>query len=175
MSGRLLGEHRRRLRFAACALLAISLSGCAMFYEHRSSSQSTTPLVQFLYGDGKVPLPLRSKLATATSKLASAIRGDQGTLAAPSREPDSLVELWSYEASPHCKLVRETLTELEVPYLLHNVARGSAKRDAFVARAGKMQVPYLVDATRDVHLFESRAIVAWLKETYATRTEKEGA
>jgi hypothetical protein len=33
----------------------------------------------------------------------------------------------------------------ELPYLLHNVAKGSPSREGFVRRSGKMQVPYLVD------------------------------
>lgn len=120
------------------------------------------------YGDGKVPLALRSpRLANASSKLASSLRGHGGTNATPSVEPTSLVELYGYEASPYCRPVRETLTQLEIPYLLHNVARGSSRREAFIARAGKMQVPYLVDSTREVALFESRAIVAYLERTYA--------
>ena len=38
-----------------------------------------------------------------------------------------------------------TLVGERLPYLLHNVAKGSAKRDAFVRLSGKMMVPYLVD------------------------------
>ncbi|CAN5570402.1 glutathione S-transferase N-terminal domain-containing protein [soil metagenome] len=122
------------------------------------------------YGDGKVPLTLRSpKLTNASSKLASALRGNRGTDVEPSLEPTSLIELYSYEASPYCRPVREKLTELELPYLLHNVARGSARRPTFIARSGKMQVPYLVDAAREVAMFESKDIVDYLEKTYAAR------
>jgi len=41
------------------------------------------------------------------------------------------------------------LCELELPYVLHNVAKGSPKREAFVARAGKMQVPCCGMRTRE--------------------------
>ncbi len=127
------------------------------------------------YGDGKVPLPLRApSIANATSKLASAIRGDHGTHMEPSREVDSLLELYSYEASPHCRPVREKLTELQIPYLLHNVARGSSRRAAFVERSGKMQVPFIVDATKGVSMFESHAIVAWLDATYGRKPDEGG-
>ena len=51
--------------------------------------------------------------------------------------------------------------------MLHNVARGSAAREAFVARSGKMQVPYLVDPNTNVEMFESADILAYLDETYA--------
>ena len=63
--------------------------------------------------------------------------------------------------------MREALCELELPYLLHNVAKGSAKRDAFVARSGKMMVPYLVDPNTGVSMFESADIVRYLHTTYA--------
>jgi len=64
--------------------------------------------------------------------------------------------------------VRERLCSLEIPYLLHNVAQGSPRRDAFVARSGKMQVPYLVDPNTATEMFESADIVAYLTNTYAT-------
>ena len=63
--------------------------------------------------------------------------------------------------------MRETLCELELPYVLHNVARGSPKREGFVARSGKMMVPYLVDANTGTEMFESADIVAYLEQTYA--------
>jgi len=50
---------------------------------------------------------------------------------------------------------------------LHNVAKGSPKRDAFLARSGKMMVPYLVDPNRDAAMFESADIVTYLNQTYA--------
>ena len=41
------------------------------------------------------------------------------------------------------------------------------KRDAFVRRSGKMQVPYLVDPNTSTALFESADIVRYLGTTYA--------
>jgi glutathione S-transferase len=42
-------------------------------------------------------------------------------------------------------------------------------RDVFVARSGKMMVPYLVDPNTGTEMFESADIVAYLDATYATR------
>jgi glutathione S-transferase len=81
--------------------------------------------------------------------------------------PERSLELWSYEASPYSRLVREALCELELPYLLHNVAKGSPRRADFVARSGKMMVPYLADPNTGRELFESADIVRYLNETYA--------
>ena len=57
------------------------------------------------------------------------------------RAPAQPLELYSFEASPFCRIVREALSSLELTYLLHNVARDSPRREAFVARSGRMMVP----------------------------------
>ena len=51
--------------------------------------------------------------------------------------------------------------------ILRSLGQGSAGRAAFVARSGKMMVPYLVDPNRDVAMFESADIIAYLNRTYA--------
>ena len=83
------------------------------------------------------------------------------------RAPEKPLELWSFEASPFCRIARETLCSLELPYRLHNVGKGSPSRDAFVARSGRMMVPFLVDPNTGVEMFESADIVAYLERTYA--------
>ena len=102
-----------------------------------------------------------------TSALAFVARPMGGTRYRAAKQPKGPLELWSYEASPYCRIAREALCELELPYVLHNVAKGSPKRDAFVRRSGKMQVPYLVDPNTSAALFESADIVNYLEETYA--------
>jgi glutathione S-transferase len=102
-----------------------------------------------------------------TSMLASAWRAGAGSTYRSARAPAQPLELWSFEASPYCRLAREALCALELPYVLHNVAKGSAGRDAFVARSGRMMVPYLSDPNTGVAMFESADIVAYLERTYA--------
>jgi glutathione S-transferase len=120
------------------------------------------------YGDGSVAWTLAlGPLTLASASLASAFRPVSGIRVRPSRAPERPLELWSFEASPYCRLVREALCSLEIPYVLHNVAKGSPRREAFVARSGKMQVPYLVDPNTGRAMFESAEIVAYLEETYA--------
>ena len=120
------------------------------------------------YGAGPPPVLLRAGLLTnATAALASAWRPGLGARYRASREPELPLELYSFEASPFCRIVRETLSSLELPYKLHNVAKGSAKRAAFVERSGKMMVPYLVDPNTQVEMFESAEIVRYLERTYA--------
>ena len=121
------------------------------------------------YGAGKAPFGLRMGMfGTATSSLASAMRAGSGGSARPSTAPAQPLALWSFEASPYARRAREVLSELELPYVLHNVGRGSAKRDELRARAGKVQVPYLEDPNTDTKMFESRDIVRYLRATYGT-------
>lgn len=119
------------------------------------------------YGDGSVPLALRlGPLSSFGSALASVPRPGRGRAVRPSHLPAKTLELYSFEASPYCRLVREVLCELKLPYHLRNVAKGSPRRAAFVARSGKMQVPYLVDPNTGREMFESADIVAYLREQY---------
>ena len=37
--------------------------------------------------------------------------------------PEHKLELWSFEASPYSRVVRSVLSELELPYILHSVAK----------------------------------------------------
>jgi len=85
----------------------------------------------------------------------------------PARAPKEPLELWSFEASPFCRIAREALCTLELPYRLHNVAKGSPGREAFAARSGRMMVPWLVDPNTGTEMFESADIVAYLESTYA--------
>ena len=118
------------------------------------------------YGEGPPPAALLGSWAELSGSLASALRLGAGTHAEPSRAPSQPLELWSFEASPFCRIVREKLCTLELPYRLHNVGKGSPRRAAFVERAGKMQVPYLVDPSTGAGLFESAEIVAYLERSY---------
>jgi rhombotail lipoprotein len=55
---RFLRRHSRSLKLLGMAALALSLSGCAWMWgdlHYGRQHQSTTPLVGFLYADGKVP------------------------------------------------------------------------------------------------------------------------
>jgi len=119
------------------------------------------------YGDGGVPFLLAAgPLTTASAVLASAFRPGLGTTCRPSRAPEQPLELWSFEASPFSRIAREALCTLEIPYRLHNVAKGSRGRDAFVQRSGRMMVPYLADPNTGSEMFESAEIVAYLEGRY---------
>ena len=70
-------------------------------------------IVKYLYeqyGIEGIPAPERN---LKTSVLATAIRGTAGMFAAPSVPAKKPLELYSFEGSPYCRLVREVLCELE--------------------------------------------------------------
>ena len=135
------------------------------------SMYESDEIVRYLfkaYGDGRVPMALAlGSLTNVSAAIAGAFRVGRGASYESAKAPEKPLELWSFEASPYCRIVREKLCTLELPYRLHNVAKNSPSRDAFVARSGKMMVPYLVDPNTNVEMFESADIVEYLHRTYA--------
>jgi glutathione S-transferase len=120
------------------------------------------------YGAGRAPWFVRQRaFAVPTSMLASAFRPNRGRRAVGSRQPEKLLELYSYEGSPFCRIAREALCELELPHQLHNVPRRSPNREGFVSISGEMKVPYLIDPNTGAQMFESDDIRRYLYETYA--------
>lgn len=120
------------------------------------------------YGDGTIPLMLSlGSLTSLTARLAMIARKGKGSFYTPSKVPPSPLDLWAYEASPFCKIVREVLVELELPHILHSAARGSPKRQMLFEKAGHFQVPYLEDPNTGVKMFESAYIIDYLRDTYA--------
>lgn len=126
---------------------------------------------------------------SALASLANAARGVWINKKIVNRAaPEQLLELWSFEGSPYTRLVREVLTELEIPYILHNVAKErwqdigpanlrlkpgqyiplpNGKREKVVEVMGRdIQVPYLVDPNTGMKMFESAKIVEYLKKQY---------
>jgi glutathione S-transferase len=120
------------------------------------------------YGDGSpVPLRYRGALALQTSKLATELRGGKLNYERPARRPEQRLELWNYEGSPYCRLVREQLGKLGLSYLSRNLARASPRREEFRSRYGLLQFPRLYDPNTKIGLFETDAIMSYLKAHYA--------
>ena len=126
-------------------------------------------------------------LKVASSSLASGLRAARGVRARPSKAPAQPLELFSFESSPFSRLVREVLSELELPYLLRNTGKGHWKdmgppglRDNFhkapkdttrnrkvlFERTGRVQLPYLVDPNTGTEMYESADIIRYLETTY---------
>jgi len=142
------------------------------------------------YGNGQKPSALsRGRMAFPTAMLASAFRPSGGVKVRKNKRPEEPLQLWSFEANPFARLVRENLCELELPFILHSSGRGdrreflppgvqksrgmdyepsSQNRKELKERAGKVMIPYLYDPNTDTGMFESADIVDYLNETYAT-------
>ena len=100
--------------------------------------------------------------------------------------PEQLLELWGFEASPFVRVVRGVLSELEIPFVFHNVAKerwqdygpaklrlkpgkyeplaGGKREQLFEMMGNTIQLPYLVDPNTGVSMFESAEIVKYLKQ-----------
>nr|AFA52606.1 hypothetical protein [Vaucheria litorea] len=124
------------------------------------------------YGPGKesVPSSLKGAISNFSSSLAGwgTFSGGQTRLknAKPENGLRKELELWGYDGSPFVKPVRALLTELELPHKLIFCARGSANREEMIKKAGRFQVPFLVDPNTGVEMFESNEIVQYLKDVY---------
>ena len=140
------------------------------------------------YGGRPAPTRLLRTVDVTTSVLASVPRLRAGSQARPSKAPKRPLELFSFESSPYSRRVRELLCELELPYLLRSTGKArwqdlgppilraklfpelpvvGRTRPELLQRAGKVQVPYLVDPNTGIEMFESQAIREYLLDTYA--------
>ena len=129
--------------------------------------------------------------AAFAGTLINAARGVWVERSALSRKPPAqLLELWGFEASPYTRLVRGRLTELELPYICHNVAKerwqdqglaklrlkpgkyqplaGGKREQVLKIMGDNIQVPYLYDPNTETRLFESKSILDYLNQHYAT-------
>ena len=77
------------------------------------------------------------------------------------------IVLWGYEGSPFVRPVRETLNSLGLAHVMLNCPRGSQNRDRLFRKTGRFQVPFIEDPNTGLSLFESSAIVKYLKGTYS--------
>ncbi len=150
-------------------------------------------IVEYLFATyGDRPLPLKWRVGAVQvlgSFMTDVARLASGTQARPSSAPAEPLELYSFESSPYARMVRDALCELEIGYVLRSagrtrlsdwvppIVRDSLKlrpdpelenRKDLLERAGRVSIPYLVDPNTGVEMGESRAIVAYLEETYGS-------
>lgn len=143
-------------------------------------------IIKYLYRtygptSGRVPGVIGSA-SMLSAGLASSVRRGKGrnrlSKVVPAAQP---IELWGYEASPFVRLVRETLSELELPYYLRSTPRGSPTRAVMKEQVGRFQVPYISDPNTGISMFESAEICEYLRATYgpdapgALETPTEGS
>lgn len=156
------------------------------------SLYDSSAIIEYLfhcYGGGRVPLAWRLQTINKLSSLVATVpRLGAGTYVRPSKRPELLLELYSFESSPFARPVRERLCELELPYILRNMGKGhwedyllpavrqrvrpgyrarTDNRRKLLAKTGRVAAPYLVDPNTGTALFESQDILVYLDRQYA--------
>lgn len=85
-------------------------------------------------------------------------------------KPAQPLALYEMEGCPYCRVVRETLTLLDLDAMIFPCPRGGlVYRPLARELGGKEQFPFLVDPNTGVRLYESADIVEYLYTTYAAR------
>lgn len=155
------------------------------------SMYESKDIVEYLfrqYGRGEVPGIWRFfSLNKVSAVAASAVRLGAGAFVRPSKRPDLMLELYAFESSPYAKPVRERLSELEIPYLLHNIGKSGAadyllpglrrryypryapetrNRKRLREETGQVMAPHLVDPNTGQRLYESQDICRYLDKHY---------
>ena len=82
--------------------------------------------------------------------------------------PAKPLKLYSYEGNQFCRLVREVLCELDLPYELRSTGKGSSRREELKELSGKTTAPYLIDPNSGTAMGESADIVKYLLSTYSS-------
>ena len=76
-----------------------------------------------------------------------------------------MLTLYVKTGCPFCRKVLEAGSALGISFDERNVADAGVTEE-LIARGGKKQMPYLVDNERGVEMYESGAIIEYLREHY---------
>ncbi|WP_290649041.1 glutathione S-transferase N-terminal domain-containing protein [Aquisalimonas sp.] len=158
----------------------------------RTMMYESADIIEYLYrryGKRAAPArPLVRLVRTPASLGATLLRGGRGVRMRASVEPEQPLELYSFEASPFARQVRERLCELELPYILRQSGRTQTldwvapavrerivphyrpeqrNRLALLHETGRVRVPHLVDPNTRTRFYDSAAIIEHLERTYA--------
>jgi glutathione S-transferase len=125
----------------------------------------------------RVPVTMLHGLNVTASLLASTAALWRGTdCFSPAREqPAELLRLYEFEGCPYCRMVRQTLTELDLDVLIQPCPAGGTRfRPVASELGGKTQFPFLDDPNTGTRLYESRDIATYLAKTYGGRARANG-
>lgn len=79
-----------------------------------------------------------------------------------------MLELYANPDCPYCLKVMKKMTELNLDFIFRSHQFENAQESWGHRIGGKTQVPLLVDQTKNVVMYESADIVAYLEENYAS-------
>lgn len=71
------------------------------------------------------------------------------------------------EDCPYCHKVRQKMNELGLDFIYRSYLKSKGEDNWGYKIGGKTQVPLLVDQSKDVVMYESDEIIAYLEENYA--------
>ena len=93
---------------------------------------------------------------------------DSSSILADAPRPERPLVLYAYDASPYCKIVRETLNLLDLTFEYRPCpgARQGKFSQEMLAKTGRQTLPFLIDPNTGVEMFESQEIINYLVETY---------
>ncbi|HBF67674.1 MAG TPA: glutaredoxin [Candidatus Magasanikbacteria bacterium] len=78
-----------------------------------------------------------------------------------------MIELYQKEECPYCAKVRQFLSDHCIDWISRSCPKSCrVQREKLLELGGKEQVPFLVDPERNVSMYESDDIIAYLKEHY---------
>jgi glutathione S-transferase len=88
--------------------------------------------------------------------------------------PMPVLELYQKENCPFSHAVRNKLTRLGLDFVAHSIPDGHPLKHEQLIRAGGLdQLPFLIDHTSGVKLYESPVILAYLDKTYGEPGSKD--
>lgn len=76
-----------------------------------------------------------------------------------------MINLYELSTCPYCKKVLEFLDENSIPYELKDINE-QENFDKMMKLGGKRQVPFIHDTTASKTMYESDAIINYLKKNY---------
>lgn len=114
---------------------------------------------------------MKNPLDIASSIAATVLTTPRGLISDPAKhQPKKLLRLYEFENCPHCRVVREALTRLDLDAMIFPCPKGGKRfREEAERIGGKAQFPLLVDHNTVTTLYESVDIVHYLYKTYGGR------
>ncbi|XP_008441154.1 uncharacterized protein LOC103485378 isoform X1 [Cucumis melo] len=127
----------------------------------------------YQYGNGRSPSTGLLGSTLFTGWMPTILRAGRGMTLwgkALTDPPPEKLKLFSYENNPYARIVREALCELELPYILHNVGKGSLQTKLLLDVSGSKEVPYLIDPNTGIKTGDYKQILSHIFQTYSTAT-----
>src|SRR6056297_284322 len=78
-----------------------------------------------------------------------------------------MLTLYTKASCPFCQKVMPLIESLGLEVTLKDISENDTYREELVAHGGKQQVPYLIDADKEVAMYESDDIMDFLEINYS--------